>query len=90
LNNPEEDNMAEPKQTTIIDYGPDVRMDRIDRQAMDGTYYWGVYKRKTITDSTNPVTGKPTTETEIWIPHSQGNESDCRQVCEQLSGVTVP
>lgn len=72
---------------TLIQYGPNVRMDRGPMQN-DGSFQWTVYALEPVTDGIHPIDGiGATTDVAVWMPQGQGNEADARSLCSQLSGI---
>ena len=74
---------------TLIQYGPNVRMDRFTEPLPNGQFMWNVYALTPIVDGSHPIDGiSATTDGSVWVPHGQGSEADAKTLCQQLSGIS--
>jgi len=76
------------EEETLIQFGPNIRMDRNVVPQPDGSYLWNVYALEKVIDKKHPHTGRETTEESVWMPKGQGNEQSARELCSVLSGIT--
>ena len=78
--------ITEHDNSTIVDFGDSVRIERRFQQEADGGHKWVVYQRTKVKDGAHPVHGKATTETHVWTIAGEGTEEEARALARKLAG----
>ena len=69
---------------TIVQYGPNVLMERHAQPL------WSVYVRERVVGGKHPVHGRATTERHVWVRKGIGVEASARRACLALQRKTKP